>query len=183
LDYFETLVKTVLEREGYWMIQSFKVDLTKEEKRELGRPTTPRPEIDLLAFSPVKDQLMVIEVKSYLDSAGVNLEEFKRSYDLPTGRYKLFTCKKYRQIVFNRIKLQLIESGQILASTNLTLGIAAGKIRRNQQGEFREHMASNDWAFFCPDFINRKLNDFVGAGYENDPFYIAAKVLNSKVPS
>ena len=65
MDYFETLVKTVLEREGYWMIQSFKVDLTKEEKRELGRPTTPRPEIDLLAFSPVKDQLMVIEVKSY----------------------------------------------------------------------------------------------------------------------
>ena len=63
MDYFETLVKTVLEREGYWMIQSFKVDLTKEEKRELGRPTTPRPEIDLLAFSPVKDQLMVIEVK------------------------------------------------------------------------------------------------------------------------
>jgi hypothetical protein len=70
LDYFEALVKTVLEREGYWMIQSFKVDLTKEEKRELGRPSTPRPEIDLLAFSPVNDQLMVIEVKSYLDSAG-----------------------------------------------------------------------------------------------------------------
>ena len=63
MDYFEALVKTVLEREGYWMIQSFKVELTKEEKRELGRPSTPRPEIDLLAFSPVNDQLMVIEVK------------------------------------------------------------------------------------------------------------------------
>lgn len=51
MDYFESICKTLLEDEGYWVRQSYKVELSKEQKRKLGKPSLPRPEIDLIAFN------------------------------------------------------------------------------------------------------------------------------------
>ena len=47
MDYFESIVKTLLENEGYWTRQSYKVNVTKEEKRQIGKHTIPR-----LTFPP-----------------------------------------------------------------------------------------------------------------------------------
>jgi hypothetical protein len=51
VDHFQNIIKTLLQAEGYRVRQSFKVNLSKEEKRRIGRPAIPRPEFDLLAFS------------------------------------------------------------------------------------------------------------------------------------
>ena len=58
MDYFEAIIKTLLEHEGYWVRQSFKVNLTKGEKRAIGRPSIPRPEIDLLAYKPENQEVI-----------------------------------------------------------------------------------------------------------------------------
>jgi len=50
MDHFESIIAMLLEAEGYWVRRSFKVNLTKAEKRKIGKPSIPRPEIDLLAF-------------------------------------------------------------------------------------------------------------------------------------
>lgn len=50
MDSFESVVSTILERDGYWVKSTFKVGLTKEEKREIGRPSSPRWELDLVAY-------------------------------------------------------------------------------------------------------------------------------------
>jgi hypothetical protein len=50
MDSFETLVGSLLEKDGYWVRTAMKVDLTKEEKRKIGRPSTPRWELDLVAY-------------------------------------------------------------------------------------------------------------------------------------
>lgn len=42
MDSFEDVVATLLEREGYWVRKSVKVALTREEKQEIGRPSSPR---------------------------------------------------------------------------------------------------------------------------------------------
>jgi hypothetical protein len=42
MDAFEGVVSEILWREGYWVQSSLKVDLTKEEKVAIGRPTAPR---------------------------------------------------------------------------------------------------------------------------------------------
>ncbi len=42
MDAFESLTKTPLEREGFWVRSSFKVNLTKEDKKAIGRPSCPR---------------------------------------------------------------------------------------------------------------------------------------------
>lgn len=91
MDYFESLVKTLLEQDGYWVRQSFKVNLTKEEKRLIGKHSMPRPEIDLLAFKPETKQLIALEAKSFLDSPGVRIDQLSEQHEVPEGRYKLFT--------------------------------------------------------------------------------------------
>ena len=102
MDHFEGIIKTLLEYEGYCIRQSFKVNLTKQEKRDIGKHSIPRPEIDILAFKPENNCIVAFEAKSYLDSPGVKLDEFNQEFDIPEGRYKLFTCEKFRKIVFNR---------------------------------------------------------------------------------
>ena len=39
MDAFETVVSEILWRDGYWVQNSLKVDLTKEEKLAIGRPS------------------------------------------------------------------------------------------------------------------------------------------------
>lgn len=68
MDYFESIISTLLEAEGYWVRKSFKVNLTKDEKRQIGKHSIPRVEIDLLALhfskktksSPLKRSLILI---------------------------------------------------------------------------------------------------------------------------
>ncbi|WP_321326813.1 hypothetical protein [Thiomicrorhabdus sp.] len=91
MDYFENIVKRLLEEEGYWVFQSVKVNLTREEKALIGKYSMPRPEIDIVAFKPKGNKLLIIEAKSYLDSQGVKYAELNQSYEIPEGRYKLFT--------------------------------------------------------------------------------------------
>ncbi len=89
MDYFENLVKRLLESEGYRVKQSVKVNLTKSEKKELGKPGIPRPEIDLIGYKPLENKLLILEVKSYLDSSGVSFSEISKNYKTPEGRCKL----------------------------------------------------------------------------------------------
>ena len=42
MDAFEAVISAILQRQGFWTITSFKVDLTKAEKREIGRHSSPR---------------------------------------------------------------------------------------------------------------------------------------------
>lgn len=76
MDSFEQVVATVLDRAGYWTRTSVKVNLTREDKHAIGRPSAPRWEIDVVAYSARENELLVVECKSYLDSAGVRAASF-----------------------------------------------------------------------------------------------------------
>jgi hypothetical protein len=76
MDSFENLMAILLEREGYWVTTSFKVDLTKSEKIKIGKPTTPRWELDLIAYKAGPNELLIVECKSFLNSIGVTLTQF-----------------------------------------------------------------------------------------------------------
>ncbi len=83
MDHFESIIKTLLENDGFWVRQSFKVNLTKEEKRDIGKHTIPRPEIDLLAYKPNENIVLAIEAKSYLDSTGVKVSSLIEQHEAP----------------------------------------------------------------------------------------------------
>ena len=76
MDAFEQLVSEILWMEGYWVRTSVKVELTKEEKRLIGLPSSPRWELDIVAYNGRDNLLRVVECKSYLDSVGVRAAAF-----------------------------------------------------------------------------------------------------------
>lgn len=177
MDYFESIVKTLLEEEGYWCRQSFKVNVTKEEKRQIGKPSIPRPEIDLIAFKPKENRILAIEVKSYLDSPGVRVNDLEQRYDLPTGGYKLFTCEAYRKIVFNRLQLDLIEMGLIDEPHPIQIGLVAGRVYKKAEAELQALIENNGMFFLGPSSIKARMIKLASKKYENDPVVIAAKLL------
>lgn len=70
---FEQVVSEMLWRDGFWVQTSVKVDLKKEDKKRVGKPTMPRPELDIVAYKGSDNSLYVVECKSYLNSRGVHL--------------------------------------------------------------------------------------------------------------
>lgn len=177
MDYFESLIKTLLEAEGYWVQQSFKVNLSKEEKKLIGKPSAPRPEIDLLAFKYSTNEILVIEAKSFLDSPGVRLRELTDLQEQQEGRYKLFTSERYRSVVMARLHADLNERGMADSNTRLTLGLAAGKIYQQKSDAVRKHMREMHWWFWSPEEIRQKVLCLADRGYENDPAIITAKIV------
>ena len=177
MDHFENIISTLLEAEGYWVRRSFKINVTKEEKRLIGKHSIPRPEIDLLAFKFPTNEVLALEAKSFLDSFGVNLEQLQEKHEVPKGRYKLFTSENYRSIVLSRLLSDLIECGMANANTKIILGLAAGKIYQNRGDSMREFMSDQNWFFWSPEDIYRKVEALAKRGYENDPAIITAKTL------
>jgi len=177
MDYFENIIRTLLEHEGYWVRQSFKVNLTKQEKRDIGKHSIPRPEIDLLAFKPNSSQVLVLEAKSYFDSPGVRYEDLCESHEIPQGRYKLFTCANYRNLVFSRLKQDLIESGMTDNNISISLGLVAGNVYQSKAAEIKELFSKNKWLFWSPKDIKEKVYLLASKGYENDAAIITAKIL------
>ena len=127
MDAFETVVAMLLRREGYWITSSYKVDLTKEEKRAIGRFSSPRWEIDLLAYRGGTHELIAVECKSFLDSRGVLFNDGGLE---PARTYKLFTDEKLREIVLEHLRIQLIATQSCSKETKVQLALATGKIAK-----------------------------------------------------
>jgi len=70
MDAFEHIVAAILDREGYWTRKEVKVEITKDEKKQIGRPSSPRWEIDVVGYKAAMNEIWVVECKSYLDSKG-----------------------------------------------------------------------------------------------------------------
>lgn len=177
MDHFERIMATVLEAEGYWVRQSFKVNLTKDEKKAIRKESLPRPEIDLLALHVGRDEVIALEVKSYFDSQGVKLADLQAVHDVPNGRYKLFTSERYRTVVLARLKQDLIELGMAKSDTRIRLGLAVGKVYGGQSEGLRAFLSERQWLFWSPEDIRTKVTALAKRAYENDPAIITAKIL------
>jgi hypothetical protein len=171
---FETLLAEILEDEGYWVRRSVKVALTKEEKVKIGRPSAPRWEIDLVAFRAPENHLLAVECKSFLDSTGVCLS------DLQGGRYastyKLFTDSTLRDVVLNRLALQLVEQKYCAATPRVTLALAAGKIK-GEASAVHQFCEQQEWLLFDAAWIRDRLKRASNSGYTNSVATMVAKLL------
>jgi hypothetical protein len=99
MDAFEQVVSEILWMSGFWVRTSVKVDLTKEEKRLIGRHSSPRWELDIVGYSGRENLLRVVECKSFLDSTGVKACAFDGSDPEEAKRYKRFNEPELRRIV------------------------------------------------------------------------------------
>jgi len=177
MDQFESIVATLFEAHGFWVRRSFKANLTKEERRRIGKYSIPRPEIDLLALDFSDNCVLAVEAKSFLDSPGVKASDLEEQYDVPTGRYKLFTSERYRSVVCQRLLKDLKANGMGNAKTKVGLGLVTGKVYRAQSDAIRELMRKKKWFFWGPEDIKQRVTALANRGYENDPAIITAKIL------
>ncbi len=177
MDAFEQIIGQLLEEEKYWVRHSVKIDLTPEEKRSINKPSTPRPEIDIVAYSAITDIIYLLEVKSFLDSPGVVYEDVAIEQEQQTGRYKLLTAQKYRETLANRLHFDWCKSGHIKKSTRISFGLVAGKVYRNREQDLQKYFEKQGWLFWGPAEIKNRILRLTEKGYENNAVTIAAKIL------
>ena len=180
MDAFESVVGEILHRDGYWIQNAVKVELTKEEKREIGRPSSPRWELDLVAYNAKRNELLVVECKSFLDSGGVAYKAFDGSSQEAAKRYKLFNDETLRRVVFDRLRHQMCDAG--FARNNLKntikLALVCGKIVSvSDRDKIRKHFENNEWILWDNEWLQEKLKEISEEGYENSQVAIVSKLL------
>lgn len=178
MDAFEQLVSEILWSEGYWVRTSVKVELTKEEKREIGRPSSPRWELDIVAYSGRENMLRAIECKSYLDSRGVAIAGFVNPTPDAASRYKLSNEPTTRRVVLDRLCRQFVESGACAEQPTVRLGLACGKITSDADRDaLKAHFAEQDWDLYDEAWLRAHLTRMAKGSYENQVSAVVAKLL------
>lgn len=177
---FEDIVKLYLEEEGYWVRQSVKVDITKQDKVDIGLPSMPRPEIDLVALNAKNNELLLIEVKSFLDSYGVYSEAITDEKDVFSKRYRLFTDSIFREVVTKRLREEYLKQGLINENTKINYALAAGNIHSPaDESRIREYFSKPErgWKLFSPKDIKEKVKELAKKGWEDNLVTITAKLI------
>lgn len=181
MDAFEALVSMLLRHDGYWTIPSFKIELTKEDKVIIKKPSSPRWELDLVAYKGSTNEILAVECKSFLDSTRVVFRNGKFERE---KRYKLFSDDStLRTIVLNRLAGQLISTGACNPNPRVTLCFAAGKIaKKTDRNGLQSHFSEQSWQLFDPDWIRQRLVLASKRGYENDIAFVVSKLLLRDLP-
>ncbi|SYZ72637.1 conserved hypothetical protein [Candidatus Zixiibacteriota bacterium] len=178
MDSFENLMAFLMRREGYWVQTSFKVDLTKKDKIAMGRPTSPRWELDLLAYKAKGNVLRVIECKSFFDSVGVHAKGLNGKSEQEGNHYKIFNSAQLRRVVFRRLIRQLTASGLCRPSPKIILCLAAGNIATSKdKQELEQLFKRRKWELYDNDWLKARLAEVSITKYENELASIVAKIL------
>lgn len=178
MDSFETLICELFSAEGWWTIQGFKVELTPEEKRRIGKPSSPRWEIDALAYNQGKKELRIIECKSYLDSKGVNADDILNPKEDEKSRYKLFVDATLRETILSALQRQCVKAGLIDESVKLRLCLAVGKMKSKKcEEELKAHFDQMEWVLFTPSDIAARLKKLAKSGYTDSVTPLVVKLL------
>ncbi len=144
----------------------------------INRPSSPRWELDVIAYKPAQNELLIVECKSYLDSPGVRASGFDRRNSQGIDRFKLFNEPILRETVFNRLLIQLKTTGLCVADPMVTLCLACGNFATPKDQEIvREHFEKMGWQLFEPVWIVDRLKAISKSGYENAMAAIVTKLL------
>jgi hypothetical protein len=175
MDSFENLIALLLRRDGWWTTTSFKVKLTKAEKKHVGKASAPRWEIDLLAYKGSTNEILAVECKSFLDSTGVI---FRNGQFDPPSRYKLFSDARLRRTVLRRIGLQLVQAGSCAKAPTIQLALATGNLaKRSDRQAMKVEFERKGWRLFDDVWIRDQLRTVASDAYENEVATIVTKIL------
>ena len=178
MDAFEGIVAEVLRWDGYWVHNSYKVELPPQDKRDIGKPTMPRLELDVVAYKGGSNEVFVVECKSYLDSPGVRYSGFDGSGHRAEKRYKLFNDETLRRIVLNRLVVQMTEAGLVAENPRVMLALAAGKfVSDRDRMLLQAHFDDRGWILWDNTWLRDKLQEMSTGGYENSTLAVATKLL------
>ena len=177
MDAFEQIISRLLWQEGIWTTVGYKVNLPKEKKKVLGKPTMPRPEIDILGYQASENLLLWVECKSYLDSRGVIYQSLSGEDKRGAMRFKVFTQPKYRKIVTEELISQVVKSNLTRPNPAIQYCLVTGKIATDVD-RYKLHylFSENDWILFDEFWVKQGLERLSEIGYEDDIATIVTKI-------
>lgn len=176
MDAFENLAADILANQGYWVRTGVKVGLTRDDKIAIERKSSPRWEIDLVAYHVGRNELLLLECKSYLDSGGVHFADLLPDAKLK-GRYKLFHDEKLRVTVTARLLTDFVENGRCPADVTVGFGLIYGYATAHNERLLQAHFEAKHWRLYGPTWLDRGLKDLATGGYENSTAAVVAKLL------
>jgi len=178
---FEDIVKQYLETEGYWVRHSVKLEISPTDKKTIGLPTMPRPEIDLVALNVKENELLLVEVKSFLDSYGVYFGDSEIGVFPPESwaakRYRLFANSTFREVVTKKLKEEFLGKGLINEKTKINYALAVGKFYSSSEPDTKVFFSERGWKLFTPKMIKDKIRELAKRGYEDNLATITAKLI------
>jgi hypothetical protein len=178
MDAFESIIATLLWEEGYWTSTGFKVSLSKKAKKGLGKPSLPRPEIDILGYRADDNHLLWVECKSFMDSRGVKIEDLNGENIRNAERYKVFTWRAYRQQVTDALIKQLVSERRVQKDPNIQYCLVTGKIAtKTDREKLHAYFQRNEWILHDEIWVKQKLELLAKKGYENDISIQVAKLF------
>ena len=177
---FETIVKVCLEEKGYWVRQSVKARISKEDKVALGLPSMPTPEVDLVALNVKENELLLVEAKSLLGSYGVYYEAVADEEDELAERYRLFTNRKFREIVTKALREDYLERGLINEKTKINYALAAGHIHSGNEPSIAKYFSDHGWKLFSPSEIKETVKQLSKKVWQDDLIAMTAKLIVEK---
>jgi hypothetical protein len=178
MDAFETIAARYFEVQGFWTRVGVKVEITKPEKVALNNQSMPRPEIDVVAWKPSENRLLVIECKSYLDSTGVRIEHLHGTDGAKDDKFKLFNRAPLRDAIVHALLRQLRREGLIAGDDpSVEFVLIAGKIYSDHEPQLRARCKDAGWRLVTPRELADGVRRFAERGYENDVITIVTKLL------
>jgi hypothetical protein len=178
MDAFEEVIAELLWEEGYWVRTSFKVNLTKADRKLINNASSPRPEIDIVAYSGQQKILRIVECKSFLDSAGVRLVDLKDKDSKGAKRYKIFHNSSLRDLVFQQVRKQLSDRGLCPSDVQTRLCLVCGRIPSRRDREGLIALAEKQgWDLLDDVWVHERLAKLKDRGYENQVSTVVAKIL------
>jgi hypothetical protein len=168
---------------GLWIRTSVKVELTPDDKKDIGKTNSPRWELDIVAYSGRDNLLYVVECKSYLNSRGVTFAGLSGTDTVTASRYKLFINEKLREVIFKRLRAQLTENGFCppIPSNNIRLCLACGHIAsKGEKTKLHDHFKAQNWELWDEEWLREHLDKMGDSKYENQVSHVVAKLLRNK---
>lgn len=178
MDAFEQVVAEILWTQGYWVRTSVKVNLTKAEKNHIERGSSPRWELDVVAYCARDNVINVVECKSYLDSPGVQTAGFLSGSKL-SSRFKLFNDPRLRETVFARLAADFETFGLCRPKADVRLCLACGNIQKKSRPEIEKRFKDENWVLWDERWLRDKLERLgkKDSAYENQIGSIVAKLI------
>lgn len=178
MDAFEHIVARIFECRGYWVKIGYKVELSAAEKRKLGKPYIPRPEIDVLAYKPEAQELLLIECKGFM--SGVLFESLANAKSRDAHRYQLFHNSALRKMLRGNLVKQLTAQGLLPQSgCKSQLCLAAARISPADDPKLEKLFKKKQWRLFTPANIVDGLEQLRKTKRENDVVTMVTKLLGS----
>ena len=90
--------------------------------------------------------------------------------------FKIFKNDKLRNVVFERLRHQLVEEGRCRPNPKIRLALACGHIKKGHRDNLVTQFNSKDWDLYDEEWLRKGLREVAKGGYDNRVSAVVAKL-------